>query len=77
MINFLAYRFSLLTWLIVTALQVVCTVFLWLAVFKTSAEYQGIDINEVVIKGFTLEGVIVYFVLSNILLLIKSMPSKI
>lgn len=66
MINFLAYRFSLLTWLIVTALQVVCTVFLWLAVFKTSAEYQGIDINEVVINGFTLKSVIVYFVFSNI-----------
>ena len=66
MINFLAYRFSLLTWLIVTALQVVCTVFLWLAVFKTSAEYQHIDINEVVINGFTLKSVIVYFVFSNI-----------
>lgn len=63
MINMLAYRAALLTWLIITFFQIACVVFLWVAVYSNA---EG-GIKEAIINGFSLKEIIVYFVFTNIL----------
>jgi ABC-2 type transport system permease protein len=65
MINALAYRSVLLTWLIVTFFQIACVIFLWIAVYANATIAPGQ--SEAIINGFTLKEIIVYFVFSNIL----------
>ena len=60
-IDMMAYRFNIITWAIVTALEVACLIFLWLAVYQSSE--AGIDS---VINGFTYKEMIVYVVLTTI-----------
>lgn len=57
-INAFAYKAAILTWFIITIVEVACTVFLWYAVFNNS--------SEAVINGFTFNQIIVYFVETNI-----------
>lgn len=54
----LAFKFSLFTWFFVTALQVVCVILLWFAIYQNSP-----DAN---INGFTFNDMIVYQVMINI-----------
>ena len=61
MMNSFAYRGTIFTWLFITALQIVCVVFLWVAVYRSSPD--GVDS---VINGFTFKEMIVYTVLANI-----------
>ena len=48
----LAYKFNMFSWLIVSALQVLCVFFLWIGVYNSS--------TEEVIHGFTLSEMLVY-----------------
>lgn len=48
----LAYKFNLFSWLIVSALQVLCVFFLWIGVYSSSPDE--------VINGFTLNEMLVY-----------------
>ena len=63
MINTLAYRAALLTWLLVTFFQIACVVFLWIAVYSNAPG----GVESAIINGFTLKEIIVYFVFTNIL----------
>ncbi len=56
--DIMAFRAALITWLIVTAFQVLCTIFLWIAVFKNTP--------DATINGFTMQNMIVYQVFINI-----------
>ena len=47
-IDTMTYRFNILVWALITVCQVACLVFLWLAVYRSSA--GGIDAE---IHGFT------------------------
>ena len=53
-----AYKAAILTWFLITIVEVACTVFLWYAVFQNS--------SDAVINGFTFNQIIVYFVETNI-----------
>ena len=59
--NAFAYKGSIFTWLFISALQIVCVVFLWVAVYQNSP--GGAD---AVINGFTFREMIVYTVFVNI-----------
>ena len=57
----LAYKFNIFSWLIVSALQVLCVFFLWIGVYNSSVD--GVDS---VINGFTLHEMIVYMAFINV-----------
>ena len=57
----LSYRFNILIWAVITVFQVACLVFLWLAVYRSSA--GGMDAE---IHGFTYREMIAYVVLTTI-----------
>ena len=59
--NAFAYKGAIFTWLFISALQILCVVFLWVAVYKNSP--SGVDS---VINGFTFKEMIVYNVFVNI-----------
>ena len=59
--NAFAYKSAIFTWLIISILQIICVVFLWVAVYKNSSD--GMDS---VINGFTFKEMIVYTVFVNI-----------
>lgn len=61
MMDMLAYKFNLYTWLLVSSLQVACLVFLWLGVYQSSLE----GINSI-INGFNYKEMLVYIVFINI-----------
>ena len=58
MIEEMAYRAGLLAWVLITFLQLICVVFLWISVYKNAVSD--------VINGFTFKEMIVYFVVTNI-----------
>lgn len=58
MMDLMAYKASLFTWLVVTFFQVLCTIFLWVAVYKNT--------TTVSMNGFTMQEMIVYQVFINI-----------
>lgn len=58
MMSVLSYRFNIVVWIIVTALEVMASLFLWIAVYKSSL--------EPVINGFTMKEMITYMVFANI-----------
>ena len=58
MMNMLAYKFAVFTWLFVCILSLSCTFFLWTAVYNNSP----VD----VINGFTFKGIIAYTIFVNI-----------
>ena len=60
-IDTMAYRFNILIWAVITVCQVACLVFLWLAVYRSSA--GGMDAE---IHGFTYREMIAYVVLTTI-----------
>lgn len=51
----LAYKFAMLSWLFISILQVLCVIFLWVGVYKSSVD----GINSV-INGFTYKEMLVY-----------------
>ncbi len=57
----MAYRFNILIWAAITVCEVACMVFLWLAVYRSSA--GGMDAE---IHGFTYRDMIAYVVLTTI-----------
>ena len=57
----LSYRFNILIWAVITVFQVACLVFLWLAVYRSSA--GGMDAE---IHGFTFREMIAYVVLTTV-----------
>lgn len=56
--DYLAYKGAIFTWLIVSILQVACTIFLWFTVYQNA---QG-----EIMQGFTMKEMIVYQVFINI-----------
>lgn len=58
----LAYKFNLLSWVVISAFQIACLFFLWKGVYSNSVG----GINSV-INGFTYKQMIVYVVFVNIL----------
>ena len=60
-IDTMAYRFNILMWAGITVFEVACLVFLWLAVYRSSA--GGIDSE---IHGFTFREMIAYVVLTTV-----------
>lgn len=58
MMNEMAYKVAIYSWVFISFLQLACVVFLWKAVYSNSQ----VD----VINGFTYRQVIVYFVFANI-----------
>lgn len=58
MMQEMAYKAGLFIWMLITALQLVCIVFLWVAVYANAV--------TPVINGFTFKEVIVYFIITNI-----------
>ena len=59
--NAFAFRGAIFTWLGISFLQIVCVVFLWIAVYKNSTD--GVN---TIINGFTFKEMIVYTVFGNI-----------
>ena len=59
--DLMAYKFNILTWVIVTIFEVACLVFLWLAVYSSSE--RGMDAS---INGFTYKEMIAYVVLTTV-----------
>ena len=59
--DLMAYKFNILTWVIVTIFEVACLVFLWLAVYSSSE--GGMDAS---INGFTYKEMIAYVVLTTV-----------
>ena len=57
----LAFKFNILAWLIVSALQVLCLFFLWIGVYSNATD--GVD---AVINGFTLKEMLVYMAFVNV-----------
>lgn len=57
----LAYKFNIFGWLVVSALQVMCLIFLWIGVYNYSE--AGVDS---VINGFTLKEILVYMTFVNV-----------
>ena len=64
-ISTLAYKAALITWLVISVLEVACVIFLWQAVYANAIVPVGQ--NEAIINGFTFKQIIVYFVFVNIL----------
>lgn len=60
-IDTMAYRFNILIWAAITVCEVACMVFLWLAVYRSSA--GGMDAE---IHGFTYREMIAYVVLTTV-----------
>ena len=60
-IDTMAYRFNILMWALITVFEVACLVFLWLAVYRSSA--GGMDAE---IHGFTYREMISYVVLTTV-----------
>ena len=60
-IDTMTYRFNIMIWAVITVCQVACLVFLWLAVYRSSA--GGVD---AVIHGFTYREMIAYVVLTTV-----------
>jgi len=60
-IDFLAYKFSVFSWLLVTIFEVAIVIFLWIAVYKNSSE----GVNSI-INGFTFKEMITYLVTISI-----------
>ena len=60
-IDTMAYRFNILIWAVVTVFEVACLIFLWLAVYRSSA--GGMDAE---IHGFRYREMISYVVLTTI-----------
>ena len=58
MMEEMAYKTAIFSWLLITVLQLTCIVFLWIAVYANAA--------SPVINGFTFKEMIVYFVVTNI-----------
>lgn len=58
MMEEMSYKGATFIWVLITFVQLICVLFLWIAV------YQGA--TETVINGFTFEQVIVYFTMANI-----------
>lgn len=56
-----AYKFHILSWIIVSALQVLCVIFLWIAVYQSSTN----GLNSV-INGFNFKEMIMYVTFINI-----------
>lgn len=54
-----AYKAAMLTWFFISIVEVLCTLFLWFAIYKNSL--------TPVINGFTFEQIIAYFVFSNVI----------
>ena len=54
----LAYKFNMFSWLIVSALQVLCVFFLWIGVYNNA--------TDSVINGFTLKEMLVYMAFINV-----------
>lgn len=59
--NAFAYKSAIFTWLFISILQILCVVFLWVAVYQNSPD--GMDS---IINGFTFKEMIVYTVFVNI-----------
>ena len=59
--DMMAFKFNILVWVIVTIFQVVCLIFLWLAVYRSSE--GGFDAS---INGFTYKEMITYVVLTTV-----------
>ena len=59
--DMLAYKFNMFSWLIISSLQVLCVVFLWFGVYRSSAD--GMDS---IINGFSFKDMICYTVMINI-----------
>ena len=59
--NALAFKGAIFTWLFISFLQILCVVFLWVAVYKNSP--LGVDS---VINGFSFKEMIVYNVFVNV-----------
>lgn len=64
--DLLAFKFSVFTWLIISSFQIVCVIFLWLAVYKSSS--NGLDS---IINGFTFNDIISYTVMINIFVFVS------
>ena len=60
-IDTMTFRFNIMIWAVVTVCQVACLVFLWLAVYRSSA--GGIDAE---IHGFSFREMIAYVVLTTV-----------
>ena len=60
-IDTMAYRFNILMWAGITVCEVACMVFLWLAVYRSSA--GGMDAE---IHGFTFREMIAYVVMTTV-----------
>lgn len=58
--DLLAYKFNILTWLVVSVFEVVCIVFLWIAVYQNSSD----GVNSI-INGFNFKEMISYLVFIN------------
>lgn len=59
--DLMAFKFNLLIWLFISALQVLCVVFLWIGVYQSS-----IDGVNSIINGYTFNEMIMYVVMVNI-----------
>lgn len=59
--DLLAYKFNILTWFIVSIFEVLCIVFLWVAVYSNSLD----GVNSV-INGFNFKEMIAYLVMVNL-----------
>ena len=59
--DLMAFKFNILIWLVISALQVVCVVCLWIGVYQSSI--NGVDS---VINGFTFKEMLMYIVMVNI-----------
>ena len=59
--DLVAFKFNIFSWLLVTSLQVVCIIFLWIAVYASSE----FGMNSI-INGFKFEEMITYLVMINI-----------
>lgn len=58
MMEEMAYKSGIFAWVFITILQLMCVVFLWIAVYDNA--------SSSVINGFTFKEMIVYFVFTNI-----------
>lgn len=59
--DLLAFKFSIFTWLLISSFQIICVIFLWLAVYNSSP--NGLDS---IINGFKFNEIISYTVMINI-----------
>jgi len=66
MMNFAAYRFQVFTWAFITALQVVCIVFLWTAIYKVKSEEAGTALLDTIVNGYNFKEILTYLVFMNI-----------